>query len=515
MLKWWGGVMDALPFYVLLVDEDHRIIAWNRAMESEFTSSAPLGAYCPEAVHGQCHPYEGCPLEEAVEVNGLVEKQLLNCQTGRWISSAVYPTSLVSQEKRRIYLHFTRDITDEKVAQIALAQSLEHHKALGLLLQRLSGCREPVDTLRQLIDTTLELSWMRETCGAGAFLARGQELELVYARDLGQQVEQRCARVAFGHCLCGQVATERKAIVPGDSVNSHLHVLTNTRHDHGHAAYPLAHEGVTLGVINFYVKLGVTLDASQRAFLEAAVKVTTAALGEQLSREAAREAEKKAAALERKLLEVVIQSQEEERKRVARELHDDLGQALSALLLDVKTMSQDNGKSSGEICARMDNGVRDLVARVSTLAWDLRPAVLDDLGLDSALSRHISNVAQRTGLEIDYRYMCPPEFEARLPSSLEIALYRITQEALNNATKHAQATHISVIVYRRADTVVLVVEDDGKGFDVGTVDKTSDGLGLVGMRERANLLRGQIVIESALGEGTIVRATLPVERAKT
>jgi signal transduction histidine kinase len=511
LLKWWGGVMDALPFYVLLVDEDHRIVAWNQAMKTQFSQVDPAGAYCPEVVHGLAHPFEGCPLEDAVRANAIVDKQLFDHTSGQWVSSAVYPTTLLTPERRRIYLHFARDITAEKVGQLALAQSLEHHKALGLLLQRLGNCKQPVDTLKQLIDTTLELSWMRGTCGAGAFLARDNELELVYARDLGLQIEQRCAKVAFGHCLCGKVAAERVAIVPGDTSSAHLHVVADPGHDHGHAAFPLAHEGKTLGVVNFYVQANASLEPSQRAFLEAAVTVTTAALGEQLSHAAAREAEKKAAALEHQLLELVIQSQEEERKRVARELHDDLGQALSALLLDIKTMDQDDGKSKGELCARMEHEVRDLVSRVSALAWDLRPAVLDDLGLDSALSRHISNVSQRASLTIDYRFMCPDGLEARLPSRIEIVLYRVTQEALNNVVKHAQATRVSVLVYRRPDSVALVVEDDGQGFDVDTLHKqTSEGLGLMGMRERVSLLTGELVIESAPGEGTTIKVTLPI-----
>jgi len=131
LTKWWGSITDALPFYVLLVDEDHRIVAWNRAMQSEFASIVPAGAYCPEIVHGLSHPFEGCPLETAVHDGGVVEKELYDQASGHWVSSAVYPTQLLTDKQRRIYLHFTRDITKDKVAQIALAQSLEHSPASG------------------------------------------------------------------------------------------------------------------------------------------------------------------------------------------------------------------------------------------------------------------------------------------------------------------------------------------------------------------------------------------------
>lgn len=512
LLTWWNAVVDALPFYVLLVDEDHHIVAWNRAMRDQFQQIVdPEGAYCPEVVHGLSHPYEGCPLESAAKDGSVVERVIHDRATDRWVASAVYPTTLLTTTHKRVFLHFARDITTEKQSQNALAQSLEHHKALGHLLQSLSDCTSPEGVLKCLIDTTLELSWMRGTCGAAAFLAKDEQLELVYSRALDRPFEERCTRVAFGQCVCGRVASERRAIVSSDAQDALLPVLDQREHDHGHAAFPLHYEGTALGVVNFYVRSKVRLESSQRAFLEAAVGVSTSALGQQLSRAVACEASAKAAALERELLDLVIQSQERERKRIARELHDDLGQALSALLLDVRAMSQDNGRSAAEICSRMDQGVRELVSRVSTLAWELRPAVLDDLGLDSALSRYVSKVVQRAGLEIDYRFICAPELERRLPSDIELALYRVTQEALNNVVKHANASRVSVLVYRKPNSVVLVVEDDGRGFDVAATDKPKEGLGLVGMRERTHLLNGNLLIESAPGNGTLVKVTLPLE----
>lgn len=508
-MKWWGGIVDALPFYVLLVDENHRIVAWNRAMSQLHGGVDPVGAYCPELVHGQCDPYDGCPLEAAVIDDGVVEKELRDAATGQWVLSAVYPTQLRTEDNRRIFLHFARDITPEKEAQLALAQSLEHHKALGQLLQRLGHCSDPVDVLRCLIDTTLELSWMCGTYGAAAFLAQGQQLELAYSRDLARPIEAQCSRVPFGQCLCGRAALEHQPIVSGQEREHHLAIVNHTDHDHGHAVFPLHHEGVTLGVVNFYVQPKLPLEPSQRAFLEAAVGVATATLAQLISRAAAREAESKAAALERKLLELVIQSQEDERRRVARELHDDLGQALSALLLDIRGMAQDASRSTSEVCQRMDQDIRGLVSRVSSLAWDLRPAVLDDLGLDSALSRHIGNVAKRVAFTIDYQFICADDLEPRLPNAMEVVLYRITQEALNNIVKYAQANRVSVLVYRRAQSVALVIEDDGVGFDVTATDK-QDALGLLGMRERANLFKGNLVVDSTPGEGTTIKVTLPI-----
>jgi signal transduction histidine kinase len=517
LFKWWRAVMDALPFYVLLVDEDHRVVTWNRAMQDEYAGIEPRGAYCPEVVHGQMHPFEGCPLEDAVAQDSAVEKELYDHATLRWVASSVYPTELRTAQNRRIYLHFARDITTEKQNQLALAQSLEHHKALSVLLQRLSSCKRPSEPLVHLIDTTLELSWMRGARGAAAFLTHGDGLELAYSRDLGPKVESECSRIALGHCVCGRAAADRQAIVPLRTAHPPETAALGEACDASddvprHAVFPLLHEGQVIGVVNVYLDRDSCLETSQLEFLQAAIKVTTAALGEQLSRAAAREAEQKAAMLERRMIELVIQSQEEERGRVARELHDDLGQALSALLLDIKTMSPNDDSPISLICQRMDQGVRDLVSRVSALAWDLRPAVLDDLGLDSALSRHIRNVANRAQLTIDYRFVSANDSESRLAQSLEITLYRITQEALNNVVKHAKASHVSVLVYRQSESVVLVVEDDGCGFDMSKPRVSSSGLGLIGMRERANSSGGVLVIESYPELGTTIKVTLPLER---
>ena len=510
--RFFSATLDALPFYVLLVDENHHILAWNEAMRHTFNVEEPYGLYCPTAVHGLNEPYHGCPLEDAVVTNEAIEKQLFDDPTGHWVTSAIYPTALRTAEDRRVYLHFTRDITDEKVSQHRLAESLEHHKALGLLLQNLQKASSPEQTLSTLVDTVLDLSWIDQTCGAGAFLAQGEDLNLVYFRNLDRTRQTECAKVPFGHCVCGRAARDRAPILTIPAEPQRLHVLSHNSDDHGHATFPLVCEGKTLAVVNFYLRANAGLGDSQRAFLDAAVAVAAAALGEQTARERARIAAAQVRELERRLFERTVMSQEDERKRVARELHDDLGQALSALLLDVKTMSRGDKTTITDVCERMDSAVRDLIDRVYALAWDLRPSVLDDYGLDSALLRHISNVSKRTDTVVDYRFVASSNNLDRLPPSVEVLLYRVTQEALNNAVKHSCSKQISVVVIHRATEVSLMVEDDGIGFEPNAVAPSSSegGFGLVGIRERVGLVKGNLVVESSPGEGTSLRVTVPL-----
>jgi len=268
-------------------------------------------------------------------------------------------------------------------------------------------------------------------------------------------------------------------------------------------------------VVNFSLPSESVLTSDQRAYLEAAVNVTSAALSEQLSRQEARLAREEKLALERMLLSRVLASQEDERMRLSRELHDDLGQALSALLLEIGSASGGDAASFVAFRKRMEGSIRALVDRVAMLAWELRPAILDDYGLPHAVGRYAERLRGVSGLEIDFQYLSPAapgQKEGRLPPEVELVLYRITQEALNNVVKHARARRVSVLLTRQPTEVAVLVEDDGIGFEVERVLRGNGEqcLGLRGMEERASLIRGRLRIESAPGKGTTLKATVPL-----
>jgi signal transduction histidine kinase len=140
----------------------------------------------------------------------------------------------------------------------------------------------------------------------------------------------------------------------------------------------------------------------------------------------------------------------------------------------------------------------------------MRPSILDDYGLDSALARHIEEITKTANFEIDYQFTSPDGLK-RLPSRIEVPLFRIAQEAITNIIRHSKATHASVILLRQLNDITMLVEDDGRGFDVGDVQEKGDQcLGLMGMKERVNLLGGSFVVESAAGEGTTIRVRIPL-----
>jgi signal transduction histidine kinase len=210
--------------------------------------------------------------------------------------------------------------------------------------------------------------------------------------------------------------------------------------------------------------------------------------------------------LRRQLLEKVITTQEDERRRIARELHDSTSQNLTSLIVGLRVM-ETNCAQCASISKATD--LRDVASKtldeVHDLSMRLRPRVLDDLGLSAALERLVSEWQSRYKIPVDVAI----QLDKRLPGDMETAIYRIIQETLTNIARHAQAKSASILVERHGDMVRAIVEDDGVGFE----SKENHGerhLGLLGMRERAELLNGAVTIESSLEHGTSVFIEIPL-----
>lgn len=204
--------------------------------------------------------------------------------------------------------------------------------------------------------------------------------------------------------------------------------------------------------------------------------------------------------------------QESERARFSRELHDQIGQEVTGLQLHLQSLVNDPavGTSTRQQLVRLTGLAAQLTRSVHQIAWELRPSVLDDLGLNKALERYTADWSERSGVLVDYQ---SSGFTTgwTTDSMVEISIYRIAQEALHNVWNHAQAGHASVLLQQRQNEVRLIVEDNGRGFEVETVMLTlieQGKLGLLGMRERASLVGGNLHIESTPGQGTAVFFTV-------
>jgi signal transduction histidine kinase len=215
----------------------------------------------------------------------------------------------------------------------------------------------------------------------------------------------------------------------------------------------------------------------------------------------------------RQLVMRTMAAQEDERKRIARELHDEAGQALTSLLLGLKHLEDGLASSAHKAeAAQLRSLTTATLDLMREIALELRPSSLDDLGLVAALRRYATEYGGKHGLDVDFH--AGSVDGARLSAQAETALYRIAQEALTNVARHADAQSVSVLLDRRNGNAILVVEDDGGGFDPELVWRArgpSGRLGIMGMEERASLVGGNLTIESRPGVGTAVFAEVPWE----
>jgi signal transduction histidine kinase len=384
-----------------------------------------------------------------------------------------------------------------------LLQRVHELETLNATAEALSGKLELGELLKVAIERVLELTdspagWIFLDEGPGAQLAAQVGLPAGFSADerpigcpcepVMREAQTRVAHTLQNPCCCG-VGT-----ASGD-----LACL---------ACVPLVAGQRVVGVLNVVCAAPRILGQEEVRLLDSVgrqvgLAVENARLWEEVKGREARLAQ---------LVTQLISTQEAERKRIARELHDEAGQRLAAVSLGLQTIEQTDGLPDAvkHLVADSMELLKRLLDEVHQLAVDLRPHALDQLGLRGAIESCVREFGQRTALRTDLEVS---GFDDARPSSdIEIAIYRVVQEALANVRKHANASRVGVLLKRLNGSVVVVVEDDGIGFDAaGALRLAEDGqLGLFGMRERAALLNGQLTIESGRGQGTTVIVEIPI-----
>ena len=385
----------------------------------------------------------------------------------------------VAIENARLYESSTRWLRQlESMNEIgnALASELELEPLLALVAGRL---REFVDARLVLIALpsagTLRVAAAE---GEGSYGVVGMELE--FAGSKAGRVLERGRSERVDSVLEDPEVDQQAARRLG--VHSALFV-------------PLIARGRGIGVAIAHDKIGPGPSFSDDDLRLAETLAQRAAIAVDLSERVSRDAVRR-----------VVEAQELERARLARELHDETGQALTSILLGLKPLEQaaETDETLGAVAS-----VRELVVStlqdVRRLAVELRPSALDDFGLVSAVERLAQTFREQTGMHVDLEAQLGEE---RLPGEVETALYRIVQEALTNIVKHAEASRVRILLTRKDGSAVAVVEDDGLGFDPGAA--RDEGLGLVGMRERVGLVGGRLRIESSTGAGATLVAEVPL-----
>lgn len=357
----------------------------------------------------------------------------------------------------------------------ALLSELDLGKLLDLVAAR----------LRELIDARL----------VTIFLPVGDQLRVEAAS--GETSDLRGTAVPRGASKAGRVL-ERRRSERVDSTYDDPEIHQESARLFGVTTglyVPLIGREEAIGVIAAHDKLGADPRFSDGDLRLAEQFATRAAIAVELSRRVQRDS-----------LRRVVAGQELERRRLARELHDETGQALTSILLGLKAVedakSEDRMRhAAGELREMVVATLQD----VRRLAVQLRPKALDDFGLVPALERLAQTFGEATGITVQLEAQLGDE---RLPGEIETALYRIVQEALTNVVKHAQARSVSILLVRRDGSVTAVVEDDGRGFTAA--DERDGGIGLLGMRERVALHDGRLTIETSREQGTTLAVEVPL-----
>jgi len=345
---------------------------------------------------------------------------------------------------------------------------------------------------------------------AGAELAKLASIvessgDAIISKDLNGIITSwnRGAEEVFGYTAEEAIGRPVTMLMPPDRVNEEPGILARIRRGEKVDHYETIRRHKSGRLLDISLNVSPIFDA--HGVIVGASKIARNITDRKRNEEARREAE---------LLRRLMDAQEAERQRIARDLHDHLGQQMTALRFKIQSLKRSvDDPELIEKIDTVDETANKMDRDIGLLSWALRPTELEELGLEGALSSFVQEWAGQFGIDAEFRAQFPvtKNRPKRLSKAIETNLYRIAQEALNNISKHAGAGNVSVLLHYQEGHIALVIEDDGKGFekDHAANSKTS-GYGLVGMQERADLLHGTLEVESEPGNGATILVRVPV-----
>lgn len=482
-----GSAMDA----IITVDEGERVLLFNHAAETMFLCPAveaigqPLERFIPERFREAHHDHLSVFLRSPVPSRSAVQRGTLIGLRG---NGEEFPfeasISHVLVQGKQLLTVILRDITERKVAEDALQAS---NAFTGAVLNSLTSHICVLDKDGVILKTN----------DAWKEFSRNNSDRTVAGVDVGQNYLDICRRAIGG----GESATQ--VVLDGiESVLAGNQPIFSTE-------YPCH-------------------SPEEERWFQMRVKPLKGARGVVISHTDISEQVRLARSLERHVLLLdekreeleflsgkLIQSQEQERQRIACDLHDDFNQRLAGLAVDLEMLERGPAEIPESVSERLSE-IREQLGRLSDdlhgLAYTLHPSLLEHIGLEAAIQEHVAQFAKRTGLPVTFTAREVPE---SLSPDLATCLFRVMQESLQNLSKHAQTTDVTVKLSGSPKGIGLSVRDTGKGFDMDGKARERDGLGLVSMQERVRLLGGLLRIHSKLGGGTKVCAWIPRSQGRT
>jgi len=515
-------IVDGVEDEFLVIDSEYRVRLANLAVRGRLQKGAesPIGRLCYEVFHGRDRPCGAplwaCPLRKVLKSGTMttVIHPVRILGTDRYLKLTAYPLR-DSDGNTKAIVELRRDVTAERELETEILR--RHHQVLALrhISSAVSGLPDLDAILRIGLDNVLEI--INGTIG-GVLLLDEETKTLYYRMQRGLSAKYaEEMRLSLGNGIAGRVAQTGEPMLLEDISKDPRAVrpdLVSAEGLKGFVSIPLKVRDKVVGVMNVashavgrFSADDVSLLNSIGDHLGTAIEQTR--LYERLARAGERY---------RALLEHALTAQEDERKRIARELHDETSQSLTSVSLSLQAiigMAEMKGIKDAEFMKKLKTTHSYAVHagnEIVKLMKELRPTLLDELGMPAAIHRYAKDTLQTQGINVTAEFRGTDE---RLPPQVEVTLFRVAQGAIGNILEHSEATNASIKLECNASECLLHIEDNGKGFDVDKltrVDPGGRGAGLFTMKERVSLVGGACRIESRPGQGTRVVVRVPLER---
>ncbi len=501
------SIIDSLDEELMVLDSELRITDVNRNFQLKYKDQETIGRHCYEVMYGldaPCRPpLRDCPASQVWQSGTPLRFLQLQNTNGEGAGKAKYAEKTLTplhDRKGNIIrvVELIRDVTESKELERKILEANRQLLAMNAIATTASQSLSLDIILNGVLDKVLE--FMEAEVG-GIFLTDDKATGAAYRIQRGLS-EQSAPGIASLE-LAKRVAERGEALVVDSAAGmpaENLEALISV---------PLKSKERVVGVLSIASR-------TPRVFTPQEVQLLTS-LGHQLgiaveNAQLYQELQSKEQMREQ-LLRRIISAQEDERQRVARELHDVTSQALATLGIGLEVVA--TPQSDARERETQMEGIKSLLSATSKdvhrLIYDLRPSLLDDLGLSAAIRSYAHNSLDAAGVEV---HVEEAGQEKRLPPEVEIALFRIVQEAIANITRHARAESAYISLEFKEKSIAVEIEDDGVGFDHShgfTPGAGGKGVGLLGMQERAELLGGTLVIDTRPGGGTRVSVEVPVK----